>query len=263
MSRTITVVTPENITVTYQAAGFASRFLAFLIDALIQLVGVLAISFIVRRVGGLPFAGSFASAGGTIAVFVVIFFYPLIFESVWNGRTPGKRLLGLRVMRDGGYPINFTASAIRNILKIVVDFGIFPLPGAMLFLFGVPGILAIFFSPEYKRIGDYAAGTIVVVDEGVTPFGEGRSPEITPTVQFYLPYVRNLDRVTPEEYRVLRRFVARRGNLEIAVQAALSEKIARLLLPKLEIAAPVQFQVQLADLLEAIERRYAEEYGVL
>ncbi len=259
MSRKITVVTPENITVTYQAAGFASRFLAFLIDAVIQLLLVLLISFIMRRVGAIPFA----SASGTVAVFIVLFFYPVVFESLWNGRTPGKRLLGLRVMRDGGYPLNFTAAAIRGILKIVADFGIFPIPGAPIVLFGVPGLLTIFFSSEYKRIGDYAAGTIVVVDEGISPFGEGRTPEMSPTVQFYLPYVRNLDRLTPEEYRVLRRFVARRGELELPVQAALSEKIARRLLPKLEIAAPIQFQVQQADLLEAIERRYAEEYGVL
>ena len=259
MSRTITVVTPENITVTYQAAGFASRFLAFLLDAVIQLLIVLLIAFVVRRVGAIPFA----SAGGRIAIFTVIFFYPLIFECLWNGRTPGKRLLGLRVMRDGGYPINFTASAVRNVLKIVADFGIFPIPGAPVVLFGVPGLLSIFFSSEYKRIGDYAAGTIVVVDEGISPFGEGRTPEMTPTVQFYLPYVRNLDRMTPEEYRVLRRFVARRSELELSVQAALSEKIARRLLPKLEITAPIQFQIQQADLLEAIERRYAEEYGVL
>ncbi len=259
LSRKITVVTPENITVSYQAAGFASRFLAFLIDALIQVLGVLFITFLVQRIGAIPFT----SAAGTVGVFVIIFFYGLIFECVWNGRTPGKRLLGLRVMRDGGYPINFTSSAIRNILKIIADFGIFPIPGVPLVLFGVPGLLTIFFSSEYKRIGDYAAGTIVVVDEGVTPFGEGRKSEMSPTVQFYLPYVRNLDRLTPEEYRVLRRFVARRGELELSVQAALSEKIARRLLPKLEIAAPIHFQIQQADLLEAIERRYADEYGVL
>lgn len=257
MHRTITVVTPENITVTYQAAGFASRFLAFAIDAFIQLLIILAISVLARFVGGI------ASAGATIAVFVVLLFYPLIFEAVWNGRTPGKRVLGLRVMRDGGYPINFTASAVRNVLKLVADFGIFPLPGAQVMLFGLPGLLTIFFSGEYKRIGDYAAGTVVVVDEGISPFGANRSTELPPAVQMYLPYVRNLDRITPEEYRVLRRFVARRRELEIGVQAALSEKIARRLLPKLEISAPVQVQVQLADLLEAIERRYAEEYGVL
>jgi uncharacterized RDD family membrane protein YckC len=261
VSRTITVVTPENITVTYQAAGFASRFLAFVIDAFLQLLLILAISTLARYAGMI--LGSLASASATISTFVVLLFYPSIFESLWNGRTPGKRVLGLRVMRDGGYPINFTAAMVRNILKYVADLGIFPLPGAMILLFGLPGLVTSFFSKEYRRIGDYAAGTVVVMDEGVSPFGTPHASEPSPAVQFYLPYVRNLDRLTLEEYRVLRRFVARRKDLEIAVQAALGEKIARSLLPKLEIAAPVQVQVQFADILEAVERRYAEEYGVL
>ena len=75
-----------------------------------------------------------------------------LFETIWNGQTPGKRAFGLRVVRDGGYPITFYASAIRNLIRIA-DF----LP------FGfAAGALTIFLQSEYKRLGDLVAGTIVI-----------------------------------------------------------------------------------------------------
>jgi hypothetical protein len=103
----------------------------------------------------------------------------------------------------------------------------------------------------------------VIVEKGATPFGTGVDGALPATAALFLPYLRNLDRLTPQDYRLLRRFVARRKDLEIPIQAALGEKIARRLLPRLEMEPPIQHQLQYADLLEAIERRYAEERGVL
>jgi uncharacterized RDD family membrane protein YckC len=262
MSRTITVVTPENITVTYQVAGLASRFMATVVDLCIQ--ALLILSRVVGHGGGHGIsAGSLISAVGIIVLFLILLAYAIFFEMVWGGRTPGKRLFGLRVIRDGGYPIHFLASAIRNILRFI-DFGIVPLPGPPLVLCGLPGLLTIFFSPTYKRIGDYAAGTLVIVEAGASPFSTRRASAVLPAeVVTLLPYVRNLDRLMPEEYRMLRRFTARRRELEMVVQAAIGERLAVPLMQKLEIEAPIRFQLQYADLLEAIERRYAEERGVL
>src|SRR5689334_22900612 len=122
MSRTISIATPENILVTYEVAGFASRFLASLIDLLIQLLLLLGLWLCLRAI-----ASAFAvlGLGGYIYLvlfvltFVVQFAYATIFEMLWGGRTPGKRLLGLRVIREGGYPINLVASSIRNVLRII------------------------------------------------------------------------------------------------------------------------------------------------
>lgn len=267
MSRTVTVVTPENIQVTYQLAGVASRFLALLADLLLQFLLVLLVQMVIRLATGAHAltgfsAASIVSATGVILVYLVLLAYPIFFEMVWGGRTPGKRLFGLRVIREGGYPINLSASALRNILRFV-DIGIVPLPGMRIALLGLPGMASLFFSPMYKRIGDYAAGTLVIVEAGQSPFSMKRQPEATPGVEAFLPLVKNLDRLTTEEYRLVRRFTARRRELEIGVQAAIAERLARPLLQKLDIQASIAYQVQYADLLEALERRYAEEYGIL
>ena len=166
MSRTITVVTPENIRVTYQLAGIASRFMALLVDLLIQ-VGLLIVgAWLFSLLAGAGFGlGSIFTAVGVIYAYGILFFYSLVFEAAWGGRTPGKRLFGLRVIREGGYPLTLITSAIRNIMRFI-DFGIVPLSTIPLTLWGTPGLLCIFFSGKYKRIGDYAAGTLVIVEAG-------------------------------------------------------------------------------------------------
>ena len=268
MSRTITVATPENIQVTYQVAGVASRFLASVVDLAIQIVLFLAVSLTIQLATGQKGMegvqlSAIVSALGIILLYLLILGYATFFEMLWGGRTPGKRLFGLRVIREGGYPINLMASVIRNILRII-DFGIIPLAGTALVLCGLPGLLCIFLSPQYKRIGDYAAGTLVILEAGASPFStQRRTIALSPAVETFLPLVKHLDRLTAEEYRILRRFTSRRNELELAVQASIGERLARPLLEKLEMELSIPFQIQYADLLEAIEHRYAEEHGLL
>jgi uncharacterized RDD family membrane protein YckC len=267
MPRTVTIVTPENITVTYQVAGFASRFLAFLIDFIIQIFLWLGGSWFFRiaaagfQYGGLSL-GDFISAAGIIVGYLIQFAYASVFEMMWGGRTPGKRVLGLRVIRDGGYPINLTSSAIRNVLRFL-DFGALPF-NPPLVLWGLPGLISIFLSPQYKRLGDWAAGTIVIVEAGVSPFIAGRiRGELTPQALELMPALRNLDRITPEEYRAVRRYTERRATWDLRVQAALAERLARPLLAKLDLSPEIACQLQYASWLEAIERRYTEENNLL
>jgi uncharacterized RDD family membrane protein YckC len=266
MSRTITVVTPENITVTYRLAGFAPRFLAFLIDFILQALLIIIVYFIMRRSQGADIfgVGNVITAGSSIAIYLILFAYPIAWEMGWGGRTPGKRLFGLRVIREGGYPINLMSSVLRNVLRLI-DFGILQLSlSAMVILWGMPGLACIFFSPTYKRIGDYAGGTLVIVEEGYTPFGARDSkPVLTPGVAAFLPLVKNVDRLTADDYRLIRRFTSRREGMDLVVQASIGDRLARPLIAKLDMELTVAYQVQFADLLEAIERRYAEERGVL
>lgn len=263
LSRTISVVTPENIVITYQVAGVASRFLASVIDLFLQFLLILLVSGIMRAVAGsgAPGIGSIASAFGIVLIWLLMFGYALFFEAFWAGRTPGKRVLGLRVVRDGGYPLTFLASAVRNLLRIV-DLGLFPLGGGALFLGGLPGLLSLFFSPTYKRLGDYAAGTVVILDRTVSPLGEPRPLNTKPEVTYLLPSIKNIDRLTPEEYEVIRRFTSRRQEFEITIQAALGERIARPLMERLELTPPILVQIQYADLLEAMEQCYIQERGL-
>ncbi|HLV80542.1 MAG TPA: RDD family protein, partial [Chthonomonadaceae bacterium] len=255
----------ENIQITYRVAGIGARFLALLVDLalriLLLLLAVGLYRLVARVLGGNGLGlAEYATALYILASFLIIFAYPIFFEMLWGGRTPGKRLLGLRVIRDGGYPINLVASALRNIL-LFIDFGIIP-PVSV--LCGLPGLLCVFFSPAYKRIGDYAAGTLVIVETGASALGTGqRAAGMSPGVAAFLPLVRNVDRLTAREYRMLRRFSARRAEMDLAAQAGLGERLAGPLMAKLEIEAQIAYQLQFADLLEAIERRYAEEMGVL
>lgn len=266
MSRTVTVVTPENITVTYRLAGFAPRFLAFLVDFALQMLLILIMGFFLSRLSSAEISGigNIFTAGGTIASYIILFAYPMICEMAWGGRTPGKRLFGLRVVREGGYPINFVSSVLRNVLRFI-DFGYIPLSltGTPLILWGLPGLATIFFSPSYKRIGDYAGGTLVIVEAGYTPYGGREQTELTPNATAFLPYVKNIDRMTVEDYRLIRRFTNRREGMDLVVQAAISDRLARPLIEKLDLELNITYQMQFADLLEAIERRYAEERGVL
>lgn len=278
MTRTITVVTPENITLTYEAAGIASRFMAVVVDLLIQITtALLVLVGIQQLVGkselkGIGAATLLTGAGIVFVSLILPFAYAIVFEMLWSGRTPGKRLFRLRTVRDGGYPINLLSSIIRNLLR-VIDFGII-VTATPLVLCGLPGLVCMFFSPTYKRIGDYAAGTLVIIEPEpftTVPKQEKRRKKdrdstltsIPQSYEVYLPYIRNLDRLTSEDYQLLRRFVARRRALDLMVQAGLGERLARPLMSKLEIDVPIYYQLQYADLLQAIERRYAEERGIL
>ena len=132
MSREILVVTPENIEIEYELAGIGSRFLANLLDSFLQIAIYAGIWIVVGIVAGIltlaastvarSFGAFFAGTGmafALIAGFLVLWGYYIYFETVWNGQTPGKRQLGLRVIRDGGYPINIYAAIVRNLLRVM------------------------------------------------------------------------------------------------------------------------------------------------
>jgi uncharacterized RDD family membrane protein YckC len=140
------IPTPEGIELTLRLAGPVPRAYAFGIDLIIRgmLMTVLAMIFGVLGRGGTGLM--------LISWFAVEWLYPVIFEMLWNGSTPGKRAFSLMVVNDNGTPITIGASVIRNMLR-AVDF----LP--MLWAFGLVSML---FSRDFKRLGDLAAGTVVV-----------------------------------------------------------------------------------------------------
>jgi uncharacterized RDD family membrane protein YckC len=158
MERRLGVRTGESIVIEYELAGLGSRFLAMFADFSIQIVGALLITIVFLIVASImqlsfaQFGRAVAIAMLSIFIFVVFFGYFIIFETMWNGKTPGKRLLGIRVVRDGGYPVDFVSAVIRNAIR--------PLEFAFGF-YAVSAVVALI-SPQNKRLGDLAAGTIVV-----------------------------------------------------------------------------------------------------
>jgi uncharacterized RDD family membrane protein YckC len=145
------VETPEGIGLSLRPAGLVPRTMAFLLDLMIRLV----IDLLIFMVAGLiPHMGKGVAL---IGAFGVEWLYPVIFELTRSGATPGKRSLGLRVVMDTGLPVTPAASFTRNLLR-TADF----LPLAYGF-----GILSLLLNRDCKRLGDLAAGTLVVHDKAV------------------------------------------------------------------------------------------------
>jgi uncharacterized RDD family membrane protein YckC len=147
------IETPEGALLPLTPAGFMVRCLAQLIDILIR--GVITAAIFIL----LSLLGKMGTGIALILVFLLEWFYPVFFEVTRNGRTPGKKWLGIRVVNDDGTPITFGPSLLRNLLR-VVDF----LP--MLYL---TGIITSLCNRQFKRLGDLAAGSMVVYDATTTP----------------------------------------------------------------------------------------------
>jgi len=153
------VVTPENVRFHYTLAGPGSRLLALVVDAVVLAGALLVLSLGLALV--LPLFGDYAAAVyGLLSSGLVLGFW-IGFELRWNGQTPGKRLLRLRVVGDRGLRLEPAQVVLRNVLRIV-DL----IPG----VFGVGGLLCLL-HPEHRRVGDIVAGTLVIRESLVPPPG--------------------------------------------------------------------------------------------
>lgn len=203
MDDTKHIVTPEHVTVTYALAGIGTRFGAVLLDTCLQVIlaVLLAWAFGFNLLSlAEPNQGAWWMAILGLALFAIVWGYYVLWETVWSGQTPGKRLAGIRVLRDGGYPVDFRAVLIRNIVRLA-DF----LP----FGYGA-GALAMFLSKESKRLGDYAAGTIVVADARALPNRPAMPSEAPPVYQLLgNPALLRLRAITREQFSVVERFLER------------------------------------------------------
>lgn len=140
------IETPEGIDLTLRPAGPVPRILAYGIDTVIRWAVLFVISLL------MSFAGKFGLGLFLIVYFVMEWFYPVYFEVMRQGMTPGKKGMGLRVVNDDGTPISWDGSLVRNLLR-AVDF----LP--MFYFFGLIAMLS---GSHFRRLGDLAAGTLVV-----------------------------------------------------------------------------------------------------
>ncbi|MBC7917139.1 MAG: RDD family protein [Rhodoferax sp.] len=151
-----TVETPEGIALSLRPAGLVPRSMAYLADFGIRVAILIAVAMIASAMGGLGMALTM------ITYFALEWLYPVAFELGWGGATPGKRMLGLRVVMDSGLPITPAASITRNLLR-AADF----LPA--LYAFGAAAMLT---RCDFKRLGDLAAGTLVVYASTVNLHGD-------------------------------------------------------------------------------------------
>lgn len=153
----LVVPTPERVSFEYRLAGPGSRFVAQAIDLLILAGVLIALVFAVITLAVVTGNGRLAVLVFVLTTFVLVFGYFWFFEALWTGQTVGKRVMNLRVVGDRGEPLTFAQAAIRNLVRII-DFA----PSA----YGL-GLAVLFANGRGKRLGDLAAGT-VVVREGAT-----------------------------------------------------------------------------------------------
>jgi uncharacterized RDD family membrane protein YckC len=242
MDRSISVRTPESIAFSYELAGLGSRFLAVALDMALQALIVLAVfwglTLIGSPAGKAPVKGSLTDSTATslaialiVAVLFLVFFgYFIAFEALWNGQTPGKKALGIRVVRDGGYPVDPASSLIRNLIRI----------GELALGLYATSAVATLLSPENKRLGDMAAGTIVVRDaraQSLTSIRD-RAQDDQPRTAM----------LTDEEHALIARFIARRGGMDAHHRSALAAQIAQ------RIRARVSRDLQYLDDETLLER---------
>ena len=218
MNEQLSVETPEQIDINFQQAGIGSRFYAALIDFLLLLL-VMLIGFYVneRFISELgDILGKWLSALGGVIVFALNWGYYMVFEITTNGQSLGKRVLGLRVIKEGGYPISFADSAIRNLVRIA-DF----LP-----LFYGVGLLVMLLNKNWQRLGDLAAGTLVIktVRTELT-LPQAGAYGISSQEFMYDVWIQPA-LVTATEARAISEYLARRATLSELRRAALARAIA-------------------------------------
>ena len=251
---TIDVVTPENISFQYQVAGPFRRFPAFVIDLSVRFAIWLGLA-LVMALGGV-IGGSGGGAVG-IAVWLVLWFvmewfYGGILETYWNGQTVGKRILGIRVLRVDGQPINGLQAVMRNILRLVDMMPVIPMglwagvDGAWALPTCLIGLLTPVFNPRFQRLGDLVCGTMVVVEERSWLMASAKIDD--PRVKQLAAQLPGSFQVTRKLGRALASYVDRRRFLSPARRQEIAAHLGALLVPKLNLPPATSYDLLLCSL---------------
>jgi uncharacterized RDD family membrane protein YckC len=216
---------PEGVEITLRLAGPFARARAWLIDmGLRTAIGV-----------SLPPLFTIFGAAGTglalISFFALAFLYPMLFEALWNGQTPGKRVCGLAVVHGDGTPIGWTAALVRNVMR----------SADMLPIGYVAGLTSMLLDSQFRRLGDLAAGTIVIHRD------EPAKGSVAPARGVHVPPPVAL---TPLEQRAVLDFAERRGAWSGERAAELAELAAPLVQDLRGDAAVARLTAIAADLVQ-------------
>ena len=243
------IQTPENVAFGYLVAGIGSRFLASLLDtaivALLQVVILIVVTLVIRAFDGTAFSDQISAWVYAIFGLVAAIFYwgyYVFFEMLWNGQSPGKRWVGLRVIRGDGTPITLSESLIRNLARLV-DF----LPAA----YGV-GIVTMFVDKQSRRLGDLAAGTLVVQDRApitMQDLAVKRTVHLRPWANVSLEGF-PVERLTNNDLSLIEDFLLRRDQL--THREFLAIQILNTLHQRLGLPLPTLSKPEAEDMLAAI-----------
>jgi len=220
------IETPERVPLAFALASIGNRFLAVAIDHFIQYLSIILITWFFLAISGASVGDTGSTADQwlsempkwTVAIMVLVVFlvfsgYFILFEWLWDGQTPGKRMMKLRVIRDDGRPITLWEAIARNLLR-----GFDAAPGFVLPIYSV-GLIVIFLSGRDQRVGDMFAGTVVIrerMDEAPTfaetfsnPVSDAAYVRVQPRIEFN----GDVRRLNENEVEVVESFLRRRWDL--------------------------------------------------
>ena len=235
------VETPEQIGLEYDIAGLGTRLMAAIVDMIflgliagvVLCLGVFGLTAVFASISNESTANAIALTLVALVFFFVVWGYFVLFETIWNGQSPGKRWTGLRVIQEGGYPIGFSHAAIRNIVRIA-DF----LP----FLY-IIGAIVMLVDSRSRRLGDLVAGTIVIKEQQEVSLATIGSDQPVPPWPATVPsqpfpespasgfsdssQIPNLSRISAAEHSLLREFLQRRATLAPQPRVSLALQLAQ------------------------------------
>jgi uncharacterized RDD family membrane protein YckC len=239
----LTIETPEHIELQFALASVGNRFIACAIDHGLQMLAISIVSILAynisdgaRRLGS-RMASSVEEGNLWLValmltlIFVIFFGYFTFFETLWSGQTPGKRWLKLRVIQEDGRPISFFGALLRNLLRMV---DMIPPPFYSL------GIISIFASTRAKRLGDFAANTVVIKERAAEAptFDEVFTSDVIDTamrrVAPPVDFQGDIRTLTLQEIQVVENFLRRRYDIPAQPRTWLAWRIAAPLLEKLQ-----------------------------
>ena len=221
----VTLITPESVELEFILAGIGNRALALLIDNLLVLLGISFFWFF-----GTLFATQLATtlspdiygvavlwfvAIAILGTFLISAGYFVLFETLRQGQTPGKRFAQIRVIRDDGRPVGLTQAVLRALLRPIDD--IFFVVGAILILFG----------ENEKRLGDLVAGTLVIQEERMLVKRAIALSDSAQDLARQLPALSDMNQLQPDDFAVVREFLQRRDFLTATARTDLSMNLAR------------------------------------
>lgn len=240
---TLIIETPEHVELQFALASVGNRFLACVVDHTLQLLALTIVSTLTynlsagaRRLGsrmasGVEEGNLWMMAALVLVMFTIFFGYFTFFETVWNGQTPGKRWLKLRVIQEDGRPIGFFAAFARNMLRLA---DMIPPPFYSL------GVLSIFASSRSKRLGDFVANTVVIKERSAEApkFEEVFTSDeidtamrrVTKAVDFH----GDIRVVTETEMQVVENFLRRRYDIPEQPRGWLAWRVAAPILNKIQ-----------------------------
>jgi uncharacterized RDD family membrane protein YckC len=256
----ISIDTPELVSIEMPLAGIGSRFVALLVDYLLWTVALILLILLATLLK--PALDSFnkLSAQWAEAIFIFLVFlfnwgYFTLFEAFWNGQTPGKKVAKIRVIQRSGRSIGLVESMARNLVRYVDQ-----LP----FFYAV-GVITMFITKQHQRLGDLAAGTLVVRDrEPETPLW-GESSSRTFTAQIFataaIPEPHHgvtlptsaIGKLASSDLEVLESFFSRRLDMSLETRALLAGRIAAAIQAKSGLEIPQGASVE--TFLEATARQ--------